>query len=83
VEFLVDNVPEIGVYFDHDVSQPLLARKERFAMETRTIAEFTDAYRAAQQESWKGQERAERMRLASHSRWIKLGRRLGVGPKLD
>ena len=83
VEFLTGNVPECGILFDHDVSQPLIARKERFAMESRTIAEFTDAYRAAQQEAWSGQESADRMRLAASSRWVKLGRRLGVGPKLE
>jgi len=83
VEFLTDNVPDFGILFDHDVSQPLIARKERFAMESRTIAEFTDAYRAAKQEAWHGHECAERIRLAASSRWVKLGRRLGVGPKLD
>ena len=85
VEFLVGNVPEIGVFFDHDVSQPLIARKERFVMESRTIAEFTDAFRAAQRESRSEQERAgrlaEQLRLAASSRWIGLGRKLGVGPR--
>jgi SAM-dependent methyltransferase len=83
LEFLTDNVPEFGILFDHDVSQPLIARKERFAMESRTIAEFTDAYRAVQQEAASGQESADRMRLAASSRWVKLGRRLGVGPELE
>jgi hypothetical protein len=61
VEFLTDNVPDFGILFDHDVSQPLIARKERSAIESSTIAEFTDAYRAAQQEAWLGQEIAERI----------------------
>ena len=87
VDFLTANVPETGVYFDHDVSQPLIARKERFAMGPRAIAEFTDAYRAARRESGDAHERAERleaqMRMAASSRWVKLGRMLGIGPKLD
>jgi hypothetical protein len=74
------------VFFDHDVSQPLIARKEQFAMESRTIAEFTDAFRAAQQALWAEQERTarleEQMRMAAGSRWVKTGRKLGVGPKL-
>lgn len=86
VDFLLENLPEIGVFFDHDVSQPLVARKERFAMESRTIAEFTDAFRAAQQALWAEQERTARledqMRMAAGSRWVKTGRKLGVGPKL-
>ncbi|MBS1856809.1 MAG: hypothetical protein JST11_15685 [Acidobacteria bacterium] len=86
IDFLTENVPEIGVYFDHDVSQPLIARKERFAMEGRAIAEFADALRDAQAETAAAREQAERlarqMRLAAESRWVKLGRRLGVGPEL-
>lgn len=82
VEFLVENLPEIGVFFDHDVSQPLIARKERFAMDSRTIAEFADAYLAAQQTIRKQGDLAEQMRLARQSRWLRLGRRLGIGPKL-
>jgi hypothetical protein len=86
VDFLVENLPDIGVFFDHDVSQPLVARKERFAMESRTIAEFTDAFRAAQQSLWAERERSarleEQIRLAARSRWVKTGRKLGVGPKL-
>jgi len=87
VEFLVENLPEIGVFFDHDVSQPLVARKERWRMDARTVSEFAGAWREAQAEAWKEKERADRlaeqMRLAAGSRWVRLGRRLGVGPKLD
>lgn len=87
IEFLVDNLPEIGVLFDHDVSQPLIARKEPFVMDRRTISEFTAAWRAAQQEAWKEHERADRLaaqrKLAAESRWVKLGRKLGVGPKME
>src|SRR6185295_655993 len=45
VEFLTENLPEIGVFFDHDVSQPLIARKERFAMDARAVTEFTGVWR--------------------------------------
>ncbi|MDE3165188.1 MAG: hypothetical protein KGN36_05230 [Acidobacteriota bacterium] len=86
IAFLTENVPEIGVYFDHDVSQPLIARKERFAMASRAIAEFTDALRDADAEAAAQRERADRLarqlQMAAGSRWVKLGRRLGVGPDL-
>jgi len=85
-EFLADNIPQIGVYFDHDVSQPLIARKEPFAMEGRTLAEFSDAYQAALRDAWTLQEHLdqlqEQVRLAASSRWVKLGRKLGIGPKI-
>src|SRR5437016_10467 len=55
-EFLVDGAPEIGVKFDHDVSQPLIARKEPFLMERRTIAEFTGQWRELQSTAWTAQE---------------------------
>ncbi len=55
-------------------------------MESRTIAEFTDAFREVQQALWAEQERSarleEQMRMAAGSRWVKTGRKLGVGPKL-
>src|SRR5205823_6143537 len=86
-EFLVENLPEIGVFFDHDVSQPLIARKERFVMDGRVASEFAGAWREMQTGAWRERERADRlaeqMRLAAGSRWVRLGRRLGVGPKLD
>jgi hypothetical protein len=87
VEFLVDNLPEIGVFFDHDVSQPLIARKEPFVMDRRVASEFAACWRAGQEDVWKQRERgdrlAEQLKLAAGSRWVRLGRKLGIGPKLD
>ena len=86
-EFLIENLPEIGVFFDHDVSQPLVARKERWVRDARAVSEFAGTWREVQAEAWKEKERADRlaeqMKLAAGSRWVRLGRRLGVGPKLD
>jgi hypothetical protein len=83
VEFLVENLPEIGVFFDHDVSQPLVARKEPFVMDRRMTSEMVDSLCAAQRALSQESARGERWNLASGSRWLKLGRKLGVGPKLD
>jgi SAM-dependent methyltransferase len=72
VRFLTDNVPEYGILFDADVSQPLIARKEPYAMDLAARMQLISLLRAAQ-----GQ-----MRLVSASRWLRIGKRLGLGPKL-
>lgn len=91
VNFLTVNMPEIGVLFDHDVSQPLIARKEPFVMDKCARSQIINEWRAAQdrpkdrepdpQERKRVHQMAEQMRLASESRWVRLGRLLGVGPK--
>jgi SAM-dependent methyltransferase len=78
VHFLTENVPEIGVFFDGDVSQPLIARKEPFAL--------TAAARAQMIELWRGERQranflANRIHAASRSRWLRIGKKLGLGPK--
>jgi SAM-dependent methyltransferase len=70
VEFLNDDLPEIGVFFDPDVSQPLVARKEKFTMNSVALGQLVSSWRNAQM----------RIAMASSSRWVRLGRRFGVGP---
>jgi SAM-dependent methyltransferase len=65
VDYLVEDVKVSGILFDCDVSQPLIARKERFCIDP---GELLDAL--------------AKLRMASESRWVRLGRKLGVGPKL-
>jgi SAM-dependent methyltransferase len=72
VHFLTDNVPELGIYFDHDFSQPLIARKDPFIFDAAARAEFIDLWMANRDE----------LCAARASRWLHLGRRLGLGPKL-
>lgn len=78
VSFLLDDVPEAGIRFDADVSQPLVARKETFGLSAAARGELVDNWMAAHRES---QARGERQRMASRSRWVRLGRLFGVGPK--
>ncbi len=86
VHFLTDNVPEIGILFDKDVSQPLIARKNPFIMDTCTRSQMVEEWRNAQnlisQERERGDTLAAQLRLAAESRWLKLGRMLGLGPRL-
>jgi SAM-dependent methyltransferase len=79
VHYLLDDVPEAGILFDGDVSQPLIARKEPFRLSVEAQAELVDGLVGAQAQS---RLLADRMRMASDSRWLRLGRKLGIGPKL-
>jgi len=68
---LTDPIPESGVVIDHDLSQPLIARKAPYTLSPETRKELVTQWRL----------NAEQIRLASASRWLKLGSALGVGPK--
>jgi len=84
VNLLSDNVPEYGILFDSDVSQPLIATKEAFVMDACVRTQLVKAWKAAHDQAVHHRERAtrlaEQLRLASQSRWLRLGRKFGVGP---
>ena len=73
VEFLSQDMPQFGVLFDPDVSQPLVARKEKFAMRGPALGQLIDAMQTAQKQ----------VSLATGSKWVRLGRMLGIGPKFS
>jgi SAM-dependent methyltransferase len=79
VHYLLDDVPDAGILFDSYVSQALLARKQPFRLSAAAQKELLDGWIAAEAER---RLLAERTRMASQSRWLRLGRKLGVGPKL-
>ena len=85
VSFLTENLPPIGVLFDHDVSQPLIARKEPFVMDRPAQAQLAEEWRASSERARRQQHRAEtlaaQVRMAEESRWLRLGRKIGLGPK--
>ena len=87
VKFLTDNIAEIGVLFDRHVSQPLIARKESFVLAPAARSQLIDQWQAALEEARKERERADglasQIRMAADSRWLRLGRTLGAGPKFD
>ncbi len=74
VEFLNDDLPRIGVFFDPEVSQPLVAGKEKFEMERRCCSYPINRLLAKPQ---------QQLFLASGSRWVRLGRMLGIGPRFS
>jgi len=78
VHFFADNLPEIGVLFDADVSQPLLAAKQPFVLEKAARMQLVDAWRT---EHERAEFLAAQISLASGSRWLSLGSRLRLGPK--
>lgn len=87
LEFLSNDIPNIGVLFDDDVSQPLIARKGAFVMNRWARSELIGWWRAAevraQAEAEKHENIAAQLRMASRSRWLRLGRLLSLGPKFD
>jgi SAM-dependent methyltransferase len=77
--FLVGDIPEIGVVFDNDVSQPLIARKQPFVLDANARRRLVDLWR---NERERAAHIEAQMRLAAQSRWLRLGRLFGAGPKL-
>ena len=80
VHYLTAGVPAAGILFDDDVSQPLIARKEPFLLNAAAQNELLE--RLLRQEAH-ARTLSESIRLASESRWVRLGRRLGIGPKFN
>ncbi len=78
IRLLQENIPAIGVLFDHDVSQPLIARKLPYAWDAAARTEFVDLWR---RERARAEQLAVQTAGAEQSRWMRLGRMLGLGPK--
>ena len=82
-QFLTDNVPEIGILFDHDVSQPLIARKDPFAMTKHAAHQLAGQWLEREQARERAERLAGQVRAASASKWFRLGQEsLGLGPRL-
>jgi len=83
VEFLTENIPAFGIYFDHDVSQPLIARKQPFVMERRAVGELVAGH-IADTALLKAERATLKQRIAEAkvSRWLQLGWIFRIGPKL-
>ena len=93
----MEPVERFGIVFDGPWSRPLVARKQPFAKlpavvsESRSWsaskAELDARITGLQKEKAALEERVERvetqLRLAAGSRWLGLGRRLGLGPNLE
>ena len=45
VHLLTDNLPRIGILFDQDVSQPLIARRQPFVMDKCATSQIIDEWR--------------------------------------
>jgi SAM-dependent methyltransferase len=87
VHLLTDNLPRIGVLFDQHVSQPLIARKQPYVMDKCVRSQMIDEWRTlghqAAHQHERAQQLADQIRLAADSRWLRLGRKLGLGPKFE
>ena len=87
VHLLTEDIPGIGIHFDSDVSQPLIARKEPFILDKRAVHELINQRRAAEARLEQIRQESERLRIqirmAEDSRWLKLGRMFGLGPRFS
>jgi SAM-dependent methyltransferase len=87
VYFLTSDVPEWGIIFDHDTSQPFIARKQPFVLGRCAQSQLFKAWNETACEAWDARERNERiatqLQLAAQSRWLKFGRKLGLGPRFE
>jgi SAM-dependent methyltransferase len=85
--FLTSDVPEWGIIFDHDTSQPFIARKQPFVLDRCAQHQLFEVWNNASCEAWDARERSERiaaqLHLAAQSRWFRFGRRLGLGPRFE
>ena len=84
VHLLTEEVPGFGILFDNEVSQPLIARKEPFVFDKSEVCKLIDQRRTLDTQLDQVQQERDRLRaqisMARDSRWLKLGRKLGVGP---
>jgi SAM-dependent methyltransferase len=85
VFFLTENLPAIGVLFDHDVSQPLIARKDPYLIDRCALRELIEQWTSGRENTSIERTRTDmlvaQVRMAEESRWLRLGRKLGLGPK--
>jgi SAM-dependent methyltransferase len=100
VRYFSENIPDLGILFDRDVSQPLVAARQPFVMGGAARSELVQRWQETADELWRERNRTlaaegqareaieqarlaeARCDLAAQSRWFKLGRLLGIGPKL-
>jgi len=84
VHLLTEDIPRFGIYFDSDVSQPLIARKEPFILDKAVVRELINQRQAVEAELNQMREQRDLLRtqitMAADSRWVKLGRKFGLGP---
>jgi len=99
VDFQTENVKHCGVQLDGDWSWPLVARKGSFSSMPAAVAEpefeTTPEVPPAPSLDLKGVDRERaamerrilalesQLRIMADSRWLKLGRRFGIGPKFS
>jgi hypothetical protein len=80
VKLLSEDVPNWGIVFDRDVSQPLIARKERFVLSESALDKRSlPIWDLTILQSEINRLRAQ-VGMAQKSRWLKLGRKFGIGP---
>jgi SAM-dependent methyltransferase len=88
VEFQADPVDRFGIFFEGPWSRPFVARRGKFALGAAPPLRQDDEPDAPSHKETRMLEHRiaaleSQLRAISESRWMKLGRRLGFGPKLN
>ena len=85
IDFLDANVPEIGVVFEDPWTRPFITRKSKSAQATtfptKPVSRALSGEEIELMLEMNGTLQ-RRLNLAAQSRWLRLGRMLGLGPKL-
>lgn len=78
VHFLTENIPELGILFDQDVSQPLIARKAPFVLEKWAVSQLVDQWlaesQAAADENAKVEDLRGELKTLRETPWWKMNR---------
>lgn len=70
--FMSEDYPKFGIFLEKNCSLPLVARKEDFTLPTASTPLILESYH----------KELQQLREVKKSRWVKLGRLVGLGPKL-
>ena len=70
--FQTEPVPRFGIAFTGNWSLPLVARKDEFVFDKRAVGQLAREYNTLRTQ----------LDAVGDSRWVKLGNRFGIGPKL-
>ena len=86
VHLLNEDIAPHGILFDPDVSQPLIARKAPYMISRAAVRELISNLRELTDQRDRARYELEILTtersMAADSRWLKVGRKLGVGPDL-
>src|SRR5258708_15037782 len=88
VDFQAESIAPFGIQLNGNWSSPLVARKDNYALPPpQSNGELEAEIARLREEKTAVEHRAvtleSQLGMVAESRWVRLGRRFGVGPKID